>query len=1234
MRKLQVVAVFLLVISGSAFTEQPLLQLPFPAGVQYLCTQGPGEIYSHNGVTTRYDLDFDTPNDQDHVVVASISGIAYIHYSNGPDGFGNHVNIDVGNGLFVIPGSHLKSFSIQNGQWVDQGQVIGIEGCTGNCSGDHIHYGLHEGDPSQDAGQSVSVIAERIWARDVTAGGSFREFNSNEFIAGLVRGHVYESGNNGQTSLITGYWEDGTFHQEITEVANQFSSLIGDPFDNGGGFYVHRWYSQDGSTYVEIQDFYNSETGFYSAIIYNSVLGQAFLIKDGFRWYYMSDVDGPKELNAPISNEYPWAHYPYENGSFNEDKAKVTYLRQDFMVDNKFLIWRPENGVVALGIPDGRGGADFTIALIPGQSDELLIEAWALSPESAFVTNNDISAEHYEVYQDGQYIADMANFELTVYGLSPSTTYVFKVVAVDGNANVLAEAAEVSVTTPAEELPEVEVVDFAHWVRNNQIEFLLPDLPNASFVEIVVNGQRYVASPGEGYWISNLANGSYNIYVEVFDNQAVLIGRSQTKTIFIGENFTIVPVGVVYAGPGESHTAIFRLENGFQQGLANPSYQTLVSGNSWLVPGQFDLSGIVIPAKGYVEVAIPFTTEDWYENSVEVAFALYVEYTGSFGSYSKVSDSGIHQIQLKPFTDLVADIPFNLGVFVPGEEVVLAPSISNLANRSSLVSRMEVWLEELSTGSLELIVSVLLPELVANGSWQEQFYLMALPAGDYVITVVADADSIISEPSEDNNIAEAVFAILDSAVTAEELFWLNWQENLLGDWYMDGLVGSVEKRRNVQESSLGDLMEVGAVGSAPGFTGQDDGAYQFNGESYLLINDDDQLTTSELTISLWFQFPRLNSTMTLLSKLENGDRSYDLSICGVGSDKGKVMWGTTSQPASPLTYLMSQTIIMTKRWYHLVVVQSALGRFIYLDGQLDNSDAVGNVVPNSTAPLLVGKQIFDGVDYFLFQGEIDELVISAGSMSASDVNIYHDLLVAGLPTEISQPVSELIFNLESDYSTVGLWPLNGQTGTEQKLVNYGGKPELDLLAFGSSMSISGFNQLADGAIDLDGVTQFLMVPTDDELMPSEITIEFWLKPNNTTDTQFIFSKADRNNRSYVVALGTGESAGRIRWETTSNPSTPMTALISNRQLMVGQWYYVVVVQNSVGRQIYINGQLDNSDPTVNVITKSSCPLYFGKCVWENVDYFFYDGALDEIRISNLGRTAEEIYATWMQLSGF
>lgn len=61
----------------------------------------------------------------------------------GYEGYGNVVTIDVGGGYELLY-AHLSEAHVVPGQWVDTGDSIGIAGCTGSCTGTHLHFELRE----------------------------------------------------------------------------------------------------------------------------------------------------------------------------------------------------------------------------------------------------------------------------------------------------------------------------------------------------------------------------------------------------------------------------------------------------------------------------------------------------------------------------------------------------------------------------------------------------------------------------------------------------------------------------------------------------------------------------------------------------------------------------------------------------------------------------------------------------------------------------------------------------------------------------------------------------------------------------------------------------------------------------------------------------------------------------------------------------------------------------------
>jgi murein DD-endopeptidase MepM/ murein hydrolase activator NlpD len=77
------------------------------------------------------------------VVAAAPGVVEATGYASGYEGYGKIVLVDLGDGLEALY-AHLDAVSVAVGDPVLEGDHLGEAGCTGYCTGTHLHFELRE----------------------------------------------------------------------------------------------------------------------------------------------------------------------------------------------------------------------------------------------------------------------------------------------------------------------------------------------------------------------------------------------------------------------------------------------------------------------------------------------------------------------------------------------------------------------------------------------------------------------------------------------------------------------------------------------------------------------------------------------------------------------------------------------------------------------------------------------------------------------------------------------------------------------------------------------------------------------------------------------------------------------------------------------------------------------------------------------------------------------------------
>lgn len=128
------------------------------------------------------------------------------------------------------------------------------------------------------------------------------------------------------------------------------------------------------------------------------------------------------------------------------------------------------------------------------------------------------------------------------------------------------------------------------------------------------------------------------------------------------------------------------------------------------------------------------------------------------------------------------------------------------------------------------------------------------------------------------------------------------------------------------------------------------------------------------------------------------------------------------------------------------------------------------------------------------------------------------------------------------------------------------------------------------------------------------TVELWFKAERTTGENILYNK----DVLYEAAVRDGyfQFAWQPSWAWVKVDAFPVAR---------NRWYHVALVYDGQKQKVYRNGQLIYERELPGSIGENTLPLLIGGRYLGNVKTNFFAGAIDEVRVWNVARSAEEIH---------
>ena len=185
-----------------------------------------------------------------------------------------------------------------------------------------------------------------------------------------------------------------------------------------------------------------------------------------------------------------------------------------------------------------------------------------------------------------------------------------------------------------------------------------------------------------------------------------------------------------------------------------------------------------------------------------------------------------------------------------------------------------------------------------------------------------------------------------------------------------------------------------------------------------------------------------------------------------------------------------------------------------------------------------------------------------------------------------------------------------------------GLPPLDYSKYDNNGTNYGATY-KDGSLDFDGVNDYMDVGSGNSLdISGDMSLFTWAKFDNIVDTQQIIIQSTAgvgDIGQYGLEVGRTNNEIAASWEDTIID-------YSSSNLQTGQWYYIGWTRSGTTgnwtSKIYVDGILDETLGSIATNPGSQSLLNIG---WLNYDTpYYYNGIIDEVRISNVARTADQI----------
>ena len=412
------------------------------------------------------------------------------------------------------------------------------------------------------------------------------------------------------------------------------------------------------------------------------------------------------------------------------------------------------------------------------------------------------------------------------------------------------------------------------------------------------------------------------------------------------------------------------------------------------------------------------------------------------------------------------------------------------------------------------------------------------------------------------------------------------------------------------------------------------GAIMFDGTNdYVEVPDTPALNlTTAGTIELWIK--------------RNAAQNYPMFVTKGASTEYEVMENSTTgrfafRWGADAGEIISNAVIPIGQWTHLVAIYDGAHRYLYINGELDNSDNYSTNAVANASPVRIGAR----TDGFYTNATIDTVRIYNRALTPSEVLSNYNSGLIDIQTRVGNTTdpndgtweawrpttSETQFDSMDgpyqyntvDTGLVSYWPMDdasGATATDVKSSNNGT----------ATGTIIGGGKFGNGR-NFNGTSDYVNAGNPATLqITGALSIEAWIKTNAVANWGGIVGKMGTGGGGQFGYLLREYNTGVAEFGISSN-GTLFTDVVGTTTINDGQWHHIVgTYVPSTSLNIYVDGVLQNTNSTSipAAIFSSSAIVNIGSTY--STPSEFFRGTIDEVRVYNTTISSTTAYVHFIE----